>query len=308
MNKKDNICFLIITYNAENFLDRLFDSINKEYGIFVVDNGSGDNTIQLLIEKKISYIVNKENGYASGINKGLRIIREMGYDYAFALNQDTEILDFNFDYELLTKYAVVQPLVLNEDLTVGVDELKMNIYGFVFPYRYKKKVINESKELMFFSGAGFIININKYFEIGDFDENYFMYYEDIDFAVKCFLAGEKIFLTDGIKIIHFYKNSVSSLKKIKMLLKSRRIFINKYFVNSWRLFLFARDFRNSGKKVSKEDKIKFFWFIFKRTLLGFNTRQIPFLIMHVFNLFAFPYGLFIKIIIPLFLSTEKGKR
>jgi GT2 family glycosyltransferase len=306
MNTGENICFLIITYEAEKHLEKLFNSIDKKYKIFVVDNGSNDNTINILESKNINYVINKKNGYAAGINIGLRIIKNSGYNYAFVLNQDTEILEFNIDYSLFEKYVIVQPLVLNEDLTVGVDELKMNIYGFVFPYRYKKNVINDSKELIFFSGAGFIINVNNYLSIGDFDENYFMYYEDIDYAVKCLLSGGKIFLTNDIKIIHFYKNSVSSLKKIKQLLNSRKIFINKYLTDLWRKLLFVSKFKKNKNLISQEDKLKFSKYIIKKTLMGFNTKQVPFSIMIFFNFFMFLYSIILKTILQKSLSTKEN--
>jgi GT2 family glycosyltransferase len=201
----------------------------------------------------------------------------------------------------------VQPLVLNEDSTVGVDELKMNVYGFIFPHRYKEKVLNESKEIQFFSGAGFIINISKFFQIGDFDENYFMYYEDADYAVRCSLAGDKMFLTDSVKIIHYYKNSVSSSRKMKQLLKSRKIFVNKYFTDAWRLLLFVPDFQNSRDSISREEKNIFTKQIIKKTLNGFKTRQVPFLIRITFNVTMFLYSIVMKIFVSAFLSTENNK-
>ncbi len=301
----DNICVLVITFNAEKYLERLFKSINKRYRIFVVDNGSNDNTIKLLEENRIEYVKNIKNGYAAGINIGLRLAKESGYNYAFVLNQDTEFLECNIDYSLLEKYTIIQPLILNENLTVGVDELKMNVYGFVFPYRYKKKLINEPKELFFFSGAGFIININKFLYIGNFDENYFMYYEDIDYSVRCFLSGEKLYLTNDIKIIHFYENSVASLKKIKLLLKSRRIFINKFFSDLWRLLLFVPNYKDSRDLTSQEEKKKFSQYIIKHVFLGFKTKQVPFLIRVTFNFLIFSYSIVIKSILKISLTRKK---
>lgn len=307
MDNKEKICFLVITYNAEPFLDKLFGSIDGKYKIFAVDNGSKDNTLKILDEKKVKYVVNNKNGYAAGVNRGLRFIKDAGYEFAFVLNQDTEIVKFDLDNSLLEKYVVVQPLVLNEDSTVGVDELKMNVYGFVFPHRYKEKSLPVSKEIDFFSGAGFVINVSKFFQIGDFDENYFMYYEDIDYAVRCFLAGEKMFLTDSVNIIHYYKNSVSSSRKMKQLLTSRKIFANKYFTDAWRLLLFISDFQNSRDRISQEEKNIFTKYIIKKTFNGFKTRQVPFLVRAVFNFTMYLYSVTMKLLVSAFLSTENNK-
>jgi GT2 family glycosyltransferase len=134
-----------------------------------------------------------------------------------------------------------------------------------------------------------------------------MYYEDIDYAVRCFLAGEKMFLTHSVKIIHYYKNSVSSSRKMKQLLTSRKIFANKYFTDAWRLLLFMPDFQNSRDRISQEEKNIFTKYIIKRTFNGFKTRQVPFLVRAVFNFTMYLYSVTVKLLVSAFLTTENNK-
>ena len=304
---REQFAFLIITYNASDYIENLLDSIVNGNEILVVDNGSVDNTFNILETRNIKYIKNEKNGYAAGINIGLNTLKKKNVNYVFVLNQDTKILDIIYDYELYKKYAVIQPYILNEDMTIGVDELKMNILGFIFPFRYKQNPYYETKDIVFFSGAGFIINMEKYSVLGDFDESYFMYYEDVDYSVICKLAGEKILLYEGIRIIHYYKNSVSSLNKIKQLINSRKIFVNKYFFGLWRTLMLVLNNPKFRKHTSEKNKLIFSKYILNDLFLGFKTKQIFFPVRLFVNIIIVPYGLFLKLFLKIFflIKTEK---
>lgn len=124
----DRVFIIIVTYNAEKWLDTCLSSfINmpEEWQLTVIDNGSEDNTIQI-IEKKYSFvrlIENKKNmGFGQANNIGLQIALQEQAEYILLLNQDAyidqkNILELIHAHKENPDYYILCPLQYNGDKT-----------------------------------------------------------------------------------------------------------------------------------------------------------------------------------------------
>jgi len=128
------LAFIILNY--QTYMDTIscVDSIVKnidtnEYSIFIVDNGSSNNSGQLLTdkysnEKKISVILNKRNlGFARGLNIGIFSARKQKkFDFYILLNSDTEIIGKNWNSVIEKKFELFNFHILGPDI-ISIDGL-----------------------------------------------------------------------------------------------------------------------------------------------------------------------------------------
>lgn len=220
--------------NLEDTLD-LLKSLSKctipkgfELKLYVVDNSNEVDLGEKLSKFKVSFqlITNKENtGFTGGNNLGFKQALDDGMEFIGTINNDT-FVDSNF-----LKAIFESPLT---DKSVGlVGGLIYFAPGFEFHKNYKKselgKVIwyaggifdynnvlgshsmvdlvdsgdlSAPFETQFITGCFFIARREIFEKYGLFDNNYFMYLEDVDFSHRLELAGLKLMVDPNIKIWH----------------------------------------------------------------------------------------------------------
>lgn len=293
---KINLGFVIVAYNSEWCIGKLLMSLPTSQNVIVVDNNSRDKTKEIVKNFGCELIEANENlGYAAAVNKGIKHLYNK-CDYFFVLNPDIEIKSFKLNSAHLEKYGIIQPLILLPKGNINVDELRMNVFGFVYPKNYNKppaKNLRE-KEIMFFSGCAFILSKKTFDKVGEFDESLFLYYDDVDYAIRCFNKNEKILFDPNLVVEHKYKLSFGNKEKTKYLLKNRKKIINRYFKDSWQKTLLINKIAQDKYTFSAEEKSRFASAIKNQLLLGFTTKQIPFLIRTAINVFIIPYSFVVK--------------
>lgn len=92
---KDNLWVLIPVYNEAKTLDLLIDEIKKyNLNILVIDDGSDDNTQNILRDKNICVLRNKKNlGKGLSLKKGIDyILRKTQVDYIILMDGDGQHL------------------------------------------------------------------------------------------------------------------------------------------------------------------------------------------------------------------------
>ncbi|MEK9146611.1 MAG: glycosyltransferase family 2 protein [Patescibacteria group bacterium] len=257
---KLKVAIVIINYNGlENTLDCL-DSLRQiEVGrnlveIVVVENGSTDGSREALTNlKDIHLVTSFENlGFAGGANLGINYALKRNSDYIIIINNDT----------------VVDKLALKKLMTatkVG-DIISPKIYfapGFEFhKERYKKseqgKVIwyaggkidwdniigihvgvdevdtgqfNRRRQIDLATGACMLVKRQVFEKIGLFDQKYFLYLEDMDFATRAQKANFKIIFEPQAIIWHKNAGSVGgsgSKTQDYYITRNRLLFAAKY--------------------------------------------------------------------------------
>ena len=189
----------IVTFKSENVIFNCLNSIKKIKNIIILNN-ENDKILKKKIKKKypkIRILLSKKNlGYGAANNK---IIRKSKTPLVFILSPDV-ILKKNCEKNLLKSINK-----LEHDFSMLSPISKIKNYGF------KKEMISKDKlfEVDYVNGFAIIINKIKIKNVGMFDENFFLYNEEIDLCKRLRLANQKIFIDKNAQVIHLAAKSTN---------------------------------------------------------------------------------------------------
>ena len=251
------VSIVIVNYKVREKLIRCIDSIKKyapkvSYEIIVVDNEPDDKLRGEL--KKINntvYIKSKSNlGYGGGNNLGATKAKGK---YLFFLNPDTLVFKYTVDslHEFLEKIksaGIVSPLLIDKDdkpfvlqgtavLTPSKALVVLSFLNKLFPNnRVSKKYWLKDwdhktlRELEVCPGTALMIRADLFKEVGGFDENFFLYFEEDDLSKRVREKRYKIYTTPKSKIFHEIGQSTKQFKdKDKIFARSRFRYFKKHF-------------------------------------------------------------------------------
>ncbi len=240
---------IILNYNVRYFLELCLKSVTEAIvdfnaEIIVVDNFSNDDSCRMVKElfPEVILIQNKENyGFSKGNNIG--VARAKG-KYVCLLNPDTVVAEDTF--KILLDFAESMPRIgiLGCKLIDGtgrfLPESKRNvptplvsikkILGNSKPYYAHHLSEDEIGEVSVLVGAFMILKRSIYNEINGFDEDYFMYGDDMDFSYRVQKAGYQNYYNPATTVIH-YKGESTLKDKIyaKRFNEAMQIFFKKHF-------------------------------------------------------------------------------
>jgi GT2 family glycosyltransferase/glycosyltransferase involved in cell wall biosynthesis len=179
--------------------------------IIVVDNDSGDDSVEriraaapdvLLVESEVN------TGFAGGCNLG---VANATGEFIALINSDARP-----DPEWLNAGAAV----LRADITVAavaskvVDwdgklidfvDGKVNFQGQGYKLEAGKKDLpeyNDARDVLFFTGSAAILRASIFRLVGGFDEQYFMFFEDVDLGWRLNLLGYRVRYVPGSLVYH----------------------------------------------------------------------------------------------------------
>lgn len=243
------VSIITINYNALEDTLAFLASIeacridsNLDFEVIVVDNASEESPRKALIEYPWAKLVqSKYNlGFAGGNNLG---VLDSSGEYLFFVNNDTslDLTDLEkliSQYEANPEYGLLTPVILNEDTSIqyaGYTELN-TLTG-------RNKLIDwieedtEIKETSYPHGAAMLISRKNLEKVGMMAENYFLYYEELDWGNRIKQAGMKIGVCLSSKIIHKESASVSKISECKLyfMTRNRILYIRKHFTKAQRL-------------------------------------------------------------------------
>lgn len=254
------ISIIIVNWNTKEYLRKciysIIDKCNKDdIKIFIVDNNSSDGS-QKMIKTEFGYInliENKENiGYGKAINQAIKLATTK---YLIVLNSDVEFKNDVIN-ELLNfaksndKIGVIGPKLLNPDGTVQVSYNKyyLNIFKLfldrVLYFNFLKLKLRESKlflrlfhsnnkikKVSWVGGSCLFINKEILDKIGYFDENYFMYGEEMELCKRVKDNKYLIYYLPKAEVIHYgFKSSFNNFDKVFIeMYKSDIYFFKKYY-------------------------------------------------------------------------------
>ena len=193
-----DLTIVIVSFKSEDILHRCIKSIDKKYPIIVVEN-SIDKKLKLELEQKyqnVNCILPKENlGYGGGNNLGLSKVKT---NYTLILNPDVILMENSIENFFITvnkfpNFGIIAPISANERYDNFNHEKDINI----------KEVENVKGFAMFF-------NMKNLKKSNFFDDNFFLYLEEIDLCKRVRLMDVKIFIDPSIKVEHFGGTSHAS--------------------------------------------------------------------------------------------------
>ena len=199
MNYK-NITAVIVTFRSEKVIFDCLKSIKNIKKIIVVDNSFDKKLKKKVILKfpQVNFILSSKNlGYGAGNNIALKKVKTK---YAIILNPDTILLKgcvanfLTLAKNLKNKFSIIAPSVNG----------KIKNYGFFEGGKIKKQIVKKTTyfNIDYVKGFAMFLNIQKIKSIGYFDENFFMYLEEIDLCKRLKKINEKIIVSSDAKSKH----------------------------------------------------------------------------------------------------------
>jgi len=228
-NNKITFSFIIINYNAYDYTAKCIKSINQfcvnhDYEINLIDNASSDGSVEKLETefKEVVFIKNNDNyGFARACNQGIE--RSSG-EFLILLNNDFEFTTDIFA-RILEKFDRVENLgllgfqLLNSDGTLQrtcfiFPKISRRILQItIVPLLRKRMSVlataasQEDQIVDYLKGALMIVPANLLNQLDlRFNENYFMYHEEMDLAFQLRKRGKICLLDPTPAGIHYGMN------------------------------------------------------------------------------------------------------
>lgn len=194
---------VFVTYQSEKWIENCISSIAgsdydlKRVHLYFVDNASTDGTVEKLEalqrEQGIAFgsFVIRKSDTNGGFGKGNNLGAGLGSSpYLVFLNIDTEVFS-----DTLSQLA--KQMVEDTGTAFGLWELRQ------MPYEHPKNYDILTGEVSWASGAAFAIRRDLYEQIGGFDENIFMYGEDVDLSWRVRMEGFKLRYVPKAAVHHY---------------------------------------------------------------------------------------------------------
>jgi N-acetylglucosaminyl-diphospho-decaprenol L-rhamnosyltransferase len=183
----NQITIVITSYKSDEKIIKCLKSINNQCKTIIVEN-SQNMLFKEKIEKdftNIECLIAGENlGYAKGNNLGLSKVKTK---YALILNPDAKLekntlSNFINSAAKIKNFAIIGPAIQDEKNT--------------------KNNIKKLTEVDSVKGFAMFLNLEEFNDIGFFDDNFFIYLEEIDLSKRIKNMKKKIFVDPSILIHH----------------------------------------------------------------------------------------------------------
>lgn len=232
-----DLSIIIINWNTRKLLMDCLASIfltvqRATYEIFVVDNGSTDGSMEAVAQHYAGVIViaNQHNeGFARANNKA---IRRMNGRFAVLLNSDTVLTENALDGMLAfmdahRKAGMCGPQLLNQDgsqqtsvgsfPTLTTEFVNKSLLKLFIPATYRTHFASRTQGgrdpvlVDFIIGACMMARKEAMDEAGILDEDYFFFYEEIDWCLRMHRAGWPVYHLPQAAIYHLGGGSSKSV-------------------------------------------------------------------------------------------------
>lgn len=253
------LSIIIVNWNTKDHLENCLKSIyentkNITFEIIVVDNASSDGSVEMVRSKfpYVTLIENKENlGFGAANNQGIKTSKGK---YILILNPDTVILPGCLDRLMgfLGQYSdvgAVGPKILNPDKTIQITcarnfpTLLTEFFWLTTLVRRfpKNRVIgyylmsywdhDDRREVNCLSGACMMVRKDVLEKLELFDEDYFMYGEDVDLCYRIKKASWQIWYLSEAQIIHYGGASSKKISESAAIYdrKAIQLFFRKHY-------------------------------------------------------------------------------
>jgi N-acetylglucosaminyl-diphospho-decaprenol L-rhamnosyltransferase len=234
-----DLSIIIVNYNHSHMLKDCLESVNRtvkkiQFEIILIDNSSQDEGLEAILKHypETRLINNLKNvGFACANNQGAKIASS---DFLFFINPDTIMtegtVESMLDYiRLDSSIGILAPKVLNPDQTIQYSCRRFpTVWSGLFnryslttrlfpsnPYSTNYLMLDYShdstRSVDWVSGCCMMINNSAFKQVKGFDENYFLFIEDVDICQVIKKKGFRIVYFPEAKIFHKISSSNSRL-------------------------------------------------------------------------------------------------
>ncbi|MBA2357605.1 MAG: glycosyltransferase family 2 protein [Actinobacteria bacterium] len=217
------VSVVVVAYNGLPWIERCLESIGDEHELIVVDHGSTDGTLDLVRDRfPLARIVEQPNrGMGGGNNAGMRVATGR---YHLLLNSDAwplagaveRLADFADQHP---QAAVVGPRLRNLDGSLQRSVRAFpTLWRLATEYLFLRKLAPKTDALNALYGGGFdhesvreadwlfgaclLVRREAADAVGLFDEDFFMFSEEVDWCYRFRRAGWDVLFFPGAEVIH----------------------------------------------------------------------------------------------------------
>ena len=299
---------IILNYNVRYFLEQCVFSVQKaleniDGEIIVIDNNSSDDSCAMMRENfpQVKLIENKENsGFPKGNNIG---VAQAKGEYICILNPDTVVAEDTF-------LKILNSKLQTSNSKIGIIGCKLidgtgnflpeskrgvptpwvaftKIFGLYkmfsksscFNQYYAQHLTeNQTGKVDILVGAFMVMKRNLYLEVGGFDENCFMYSDDIDLSYMVLKLGKENYYFHETSVIHYKgESTIRDGLYMKRFREAMQFFYKKHFKKSivfdlmmkLGAFIFSLIKKNQQKNVKR---IIDEYIVFSKSELNLNLK------------------------------------
>jgi GT2 family glycosyltransferase len=247
------VSVIIVSYNTRALLLECLESLRAvtlPLEVLVVDNASTDGSVEAVREKRpdVGVIANRENlGFSKANNLGLRAARA---PYVLILNSDAAVRPGAVEamagiLDTRPEVGIVGPRTVSSDGTIqisfGPDLTPWNEWrqralvravkaGDPAAVRRATALAGSEHEPAWVSGSCFLARRDLLLSLGGFDEDFFLYEEDVDLCVRVRAAGSRVLFTPRAEVVHHLGRSMeqAASRAREEYRRSHRLFYRKH--------------------------------------------------------------------------------
>jgi N-acetylglucosaminyl-diphospho-decaprenol L-rhamnosyltransferase len=220
--EQPDVSVVVVTWNALPWLEQCLDSVAGR-DVVVVDNGSTDGTVAFVRERYpgVRVLEQENKGMGGGNNAGMRTA--VGR-YFFLLNSDAWVLGDGLDklVQLADEHpeaAVVGPKLLNTDGTLQRSARgEPTLWRLATEYFFIRKLAPHTRllnplyrgdfdhdrleQVDWLYGPALLVRREAADAVGLFDEDFFMFSEEVDWLTRFRRAGWTVLFYPGAEVVH----------------------------------------------------------------------------------------------------------
>jgi len=217
-----DLTVVVVTWNALPWLEQCLDSV-QGHSTIVVDNGSTDGTVAFVRERypAVRVIEQDNRGMGGGNNTGMRAADGR---YFFLLNSDAWVLRDGLAKlvafaDAHPEAAIVGPRLLNTDGTLQRSVRgEPTLWRLATEYLFIRKLAprsdrlnplyvggfghDEVREADWLFGPALFVRREAADAVGLFDEEFFMFSEEVDWMTRFRRAGWTVLFFPGAEVVH----------------------------------------------------------------------------------------------------------
>lgn len=245
MNPSSEISIVIPSYNGRKFLERCLTTLSTEAPdaeIIVVDGQSPDGSAQLVRDRfpHVRLRSCKNHGWAHATNRGVEVAER---PYLLCLNSDAFVTEealaaMRTRLHFARDVAAVAPMLNNEDGT------RQALFGIWYWPTWKP--ITRPTPVPVLSGACLMTRRDVYESVGAFDENFFLYNEELDWCHRAKSAGYRLEILPT-SVVHIGGGSTGKNPLLRLEEQRGFIYLSSKHWPAWVTSLLRQGMRFEGK-------------------------------------------------------------
>jgi len=187
--------------------------------LLVIDNASSDGTEEWLRNQKIDTLrFDSNQGFAKPNNLGVERLHDC--EYVALLNNDTRVCDGWYE-PLVEAIQEDESIVAAGAILTDWSGEKIDFDGGVVSFSGHAHQSNQGKpvsmitpdnrDALFVCGGAMLVRRSLFLRLGGFDEDFFAYFEDVDFGWRARMAGYRIVLVPESRVMHRHQGTAGRL-------------------------------------------------------------------------------------------------